>query len=245
MITGSAILGLLMVSGSAGQPNDQPETITLPSHVAQFGGGMGGMGGMGGSGAMVTTEPQDQPKRKPLSKKAADEKEDSKGFTQGTRMMWAEQTVVPDPVGDVAEDALGAMDQSFDFDLATTLNELPSQLESIIGVPVIIDDRGVAFAELKESETQIKLDASGLPLRTALRKMLRPHGLRATVENDGIVITADTTSLVHKGIGGSRWINIDEAAAKKIAEALHSPVQANFFDAPLEEALETLSMETN
>ncbi|GAA5510529.1 sigma-70 family RNA polymerase sigma factor [Novipirellula caenicola] len=244
LIAGSAILGLMMVSGSAGQPSDQPETITFPGHVAQFGGG-GGMGGMGGGGAVITSEPQDQPKRKPLSKKAADEKEDSKGFSAGTRTMWAEQTVVPDPVGDVAEDAIGAMDQSFDFDLATTLDELPAQLESITGVPVIIDDRGVAFAELKESETQIKLNASELPLRTALRKMLRPHGLRATIENDGVVITADTASLVHKGIGVSRWINVDEAAEKRVAEALARSLQVEFADTPLNEVLNSLSTDSD
>ncbi|GAA4468232.1 sigma-70 family RNA polymerase sigma factor [Novipirellula rosea] len=253
LIAGSAILGLMMVSGLAGQPSDQPETITIPGHVAQFGGGGGGgggggMGGMGGGmgfGAAVTTEPQDQPKRKPLSKKAADEKEDSKGFSAGTRTMWAEQTVVPDPVGEIAEDAIGAMDQSFDFDLTTTLDELPSQLESITGVPVILDDRGVAFAELKESETQIKLNASELPLRTALRKMLRPHGLRATVENDGVVITADTASLVHKGIGVSRWINVDEAAEKRVAEALTRSQQVEFTDTPLNEVLDSLSTESD
>ncbi|WP_442508927.1 sigma-70 family RNA polymerase sigma factor [Novipirellula sp. SH528] len=241
VIAGSAILGLLMVSGSAGQPSEQPETIKIPSHVAQFGGG-----GMGGGGAAITTEPHDQPKRKPLDKKAKDAtKEDSKGSTTGARMMWAEQTVVPDPVGAVAEHALQAMDQSFEFNVEVTLDDLPTALESITGVPVIIDDRGVAFAELKEGETQVKLQASELPLRTALRKMLRPHGLRATVENDGVVITADTASLVHKGIGVSRWINLDEAVEKKIATALHSPMQATFFDTPLEEALQTISMEAD
>ncbi|TWU22207.1 ECF RNA polymerase sigma factor SigE [Novipirellula galeiformis] len=240
LIVGSAILGLMMVTGSAGQPREQAETITIPGHLAQFAGGGGGVGG--GSGLAFTTEPRDKPTQKPLDKKLAGEKtEASHGGSRGTRTMWAEQTVVPDPVGEVAEDALRAMEQSFEFNVDVTLDDLPTALESITGVPVIIDDRGVAFAELPQDETRFKLTARELPLKTALRKMLRPHGLRSTVENDGMVITADTATLVHKGIGVSRWINVDEAAAKKVAEALQSSQGHSFVDTPLDEVMQKIS----
>jgi hypothetical protein len=73
--------------------------------------------------------------------------------------------------------------------------------------------------------------------------MLRPLGLRAVVEDEGLVITADPSALVHMEIGTSRWINIDEDAEKKIAAALDSEANVELVEVPLNEAIDSITQQ--
>lgn len=132
------------------------------------------------------------------------------------------------------------LDQESDFQIATSLTNLPEVLTEAIGLPVLLDDRGVAFAKQETGKVEIEFIESGVPLRTALRRMLRPLGLQAVVEDEGLVITADPSALVHQGIGTSRWINIDQDAAEKIAAALDAETQIEFVEVPLEEAIASI-----
>lgn len=74
--------------------------------------------------------------------------------------------------------------------------------------------------------------------------MLEPLGLKAIVENEGIVITADPAALVHQGIGTNRWFNIDEDAEKKIADAFEQRLDAEFREIRLQDVMQELAQAT-
>jgi hypothetical protein len=144
-------------------------------------------------------------------------------------------------VTEVALKVFEALDDEVDLDISTTLDNLPSLLSEAAEIPVMMDDRGVAFAEVESSQTKVEFTQQGVPFRTALRSMLRPLGLRAVVEDEGLVITAEPSALVHQGIGSSHWINIDEDAAGKIAGVLDSETSIEFHEAPLAEAIDSIA----
>ncbi len=155
-----------------------------------------------------------------------------------------QQPVMPALTSPTAERAAAALDQEHDFDVATPLEALPSVLRDLIGVPVLFDQRGVDFAtNQKAAEVEVSLQDEGVPLRTALHKMLHPHGLKAVIQEEGLVITADPAALVHRGIGVSRWINVNQDAAERIAEALNQQTTIEFIELPLDEAVSRLSQQ--
>jgi RNA polymerase sigma factor (sigma-70 family) len=155
-------------------------------------------------------------------------------------MVWENRPVVPTPTTKVAEKASEALDEESAFAIDTTLSELPGKISEETGVPVLVDERGVKFARVAMADQPVQYQANNVPLRTALRTMLRPHGLRIVVEDEGLVITADPTALVHQGIGTSRWINVDQEAAEAITDQLRRPVALEFIDLPLRDAIDTI-----
>ena len=158
-------------------------------------------------------------------------------------MVWTNKPVIPSPTSEVAELANQALDAEVDLAISTTLNELPEKLSEAVGVPVLIDDRGMTFAKIAVADQKVHFEQTSVPLRTALRMMLQPLGLRAVVENEGLVITADPAALVHQGIGTAHWINIDEEAAQLIADKLHQPAKFVFVETPLHEVLDAIGSE--
>ena len=177
-----------------------------------MGGGMGGMGGgMGGMGG---------------------------GMGPGRGGSWAQKAMAPTPTGPIARKVISKLDSEMSLNVATKLAELPQEMSKALQMPVLLDDRGVAFASAKGDDV---IDFQGTqPLRTALRMMLQPLGLKAVVEEEGLVITADPAVLVHQGLGVNRWINIDKDAEQSIAKALEGSVQIDFVELPLDEAIEVL-----
>ncbi len=87
----------------------------------------------------------------------------------------------------------------------------------------------------------IEFDGPEMPLRSALRKMLQPHGLKAEVENDGLIITADFEELSHQGFPMSRWIDSDQEKREAFEKVLDQETTLKFDDAPLNEVARTLS----
>ena len=67
--------------------------------------------------------------------------------------------------------------------------------------------------------------------------MLRPMGLKAIVEDEGLVITADPAELVHQGIGVNRWINIDQEAEQAISEKLAVDLKVDFVEIPVQDVV--------
>lgn len=117
------------------------------------------------------------------------------------------------------------------------LAELGVAIEQFVGVPTRVETRAIEFAKIPDGAT-IRFEQSQRSVRTALREALRPWGLRAIVDQEGaIVITADPTLLVHRGVGVSRWITIDDDAERAIAEKLAAKVAHSFVNETLENAL--------
>ncbi|TWU07662.1 RNA polymerase sigma factor [Stieleria varia] len=204
-------------TGHAEQTKQTVAAIALPADespvTAQFGGG--GMGGMGGGGMSVTNG----------------------------QIVGKEVRVLPaKPTTAVASQVEEMMDESKDLSLTGTVGDLATELQTQLGIPVIMDQRGIAFAEA-DLGAAVKYSGKEEPLRAALRKLLSPLGLKAVIENEGLVITADPNVLVHQGIGTSRWIALEEQSMTEIADALNKKVSVEFIDTPLVEALDVMSEE--
>ncbi len=250
VLAGSALIALIMMSnGIQVQTASGKDQVTLPSSistsVAQF--------GMSDANAVTLIAGKKNQKKRQSDKNEEDESttqaDDSGGGEFGaqrpdpedsSKLIWTEKPVVPKPTSQLAKTLMETLDQESDFQIATSLTNLPEVLTEAIGLPVLLDDRGVAFAKQETGKVEIEFIESGVPLRTALRRMLRPLGLQAVVEDEGLVITADPSALVHQGIGTSRWINIDQDAAEKIAAALDAETQIEFVEVPLEEAIASI-----
>jgi hypothetical protein len=165
------------------------------------------------------------------------------GMAPGGKLVWTQQAVLPEPTSEIAQSVIRALASPVDLSVNASLDQLPGIVREQVNVPVLLDDRGLAFAELQVDQAKIEFRDSGVPLQTALRRMLRPLGLRAIVENEGLVITADPALLVHRGIGTAKWLNVDEQAAKKIADALDATTHVEFVETPLADVIESISQQ--
>ncbi|MEM8666944.1 MAG: sigma-70 family RNA polymerase sigma factor [Planctomycetota bacterium] len=192
------------------------------------GGGFGGMGGgmsaPGGLGGMVG------------------------GMGGGMNMSFGSPSVAPAPTEPDSETAIKAkkaLASDIEIGFGGALTTIADQIYGATGVPVLMDQRGIAFAELDPSEEIQKLPAENKPLRSALRMLLQPYGLQVVVENEGFVITADPDTLVHRGIGTTRWINIQEDAEAEIASALNAQTSMEFIETPIEEVVKFIGDQSN
>lgn len=112
--------------------------------------------------------------------------------------------------------------------------------EKLGSLPISLDHAGLKQARVS-SDARVQGQFSPQPLRAALDRMLRPHGLKAVVVNDGLRITADFRELSQRGIGTSRWVGIDEAFSLRVDAALSQKVAVDFNDEPLAEVAKRLS----
>ena len=175
---------------------------------AQFGGAGGGMGGMGGG-----------------------------GIGQGSHITIT-KPIQPKPDSKIAAKATEVMDEEMEFEISSNLSSLAANISSRIGIPVLIDERAVEFAGIDRESAQFDVSTGSVPVRTALRFLLQPHGLTARVENEGIVISADHNELVRRDIGVSRWINIDDEFERQVSDILQTKGDFRFVELPLHEAVE-------
>lgn len=157
------------------------------------------------------------------------------------QLEWADRLASVEPTSAIAKEVARLLDRNIDLDLTTTLDRLPDVLGAAAEIPVIIDERGVDFAGVESDKAPIIFSQQNVPLRTALRRMLRPLGLRAVIEEEGLVITADPTVLVHQGIGTSQWINIDDEAERRIASELDSETEFQFVDLALTDVVDYIA----
>ncbi len=132
------------------------------------------------------------------------------------------------------------LDHAVDFKISDTLDNLPSELRKRFGLLVVLDTRGVEYSQQPLVQA-VELDETAIPLRAALRRILQPMGLKAVVESDEIVITADLNALAHMEIGTSKWVNVDTEVEKKIAKKLDSETAFQFDEVPLNSVLEVFS----
>ncbi|MCP4887812.1 MAG: sigma-70 family RNA polymerase sigma factor [Planctomycetaceae bacterium] len=231
-ITGGSILvALLMVSNGIGDsPNGQQ--VTLPASKP----------GASQAAFNVTVVPQ-QAVAQPLDQVDRIYEEATASSTQATpdaSPIGLERAMATVAKSNTAVEANAALSKRVNLTISGTLEDLPAQIAKVAGVPVLLDNRGIAFAKFDPTQSIEKLVAEDIPLRTALRMLLNPLGLKATVESEGLVITADPAVLVHQGIGTTRWINIDPEAEAKIARALDSESTMNIIALPLIEAINVI-----
>ncbi len=233
VVGGTAMLTLAIAAGQStvGQTSG-PETLSLPAAkvVGQFGGG-GGLGGGGGGNSVELN--------------TAAGGAGGMGAAAAPKTMWVQQQVVPKPTTQVAKLVEQKLDQDSNFSVNASLIELPDIISNEAGIPVLIDDRGIEFASVQLDKQEVHYEGSEVPLRTALRSMLHPHGLRAVVEDEGLVITADPAALVHQGIGTARWVNVDEDAARRITTTLEDETDLEFTDMPLADAVKVIAEQHN
>ncbi|MEO1527092.1 MAG: sigma-70 family RNA polymerase sigma factor [Planctomycetota bacterium] len=146
----------------------------------------------------------------------------------------------PSPPSQTAMKIQAALDQPIDVTFETTLDALADNLEEMLGFPVILDDRAVSFGQLEGAE-RVRSSKKGQPLRTSLRRMLRPLGLKAVVDEEALVITADHHALARQGIGTDQWLNVDEDVMEEATKKLLQPIGHQFEDTPLKDAVEQLA----
>ena len=229
LVGGVALLALILASGDAshGQSGGGSDTtVTLPatdtaakSATPNF---------AAGNPAKGSTEPM-----QPAGGGGA-------GAVPASGLVWSHRLKIPQAETAIAERVEEALDQPADLNIHTSLADLAQVLTESTGIPVLLDRRGLAFAEATSQET-IAFRASNVPLRSALRELLEPIGLQAVVEDEGLVITADPGLLVHRGIGTKRWINVDDSAAQQIASDLQGQGEVEFLEVPLVDAVSELS----
>ncbi len=153
------------------------------------------------------------------------------------------QTTIVGPSSQTAQSAMENLDASIELGaIKSELGKLGDLLtEKLEDVPVFVDERAIEMAQLTPA-TMIEGTLSELPLRSALRRLLHPHGLRVVVEEEGLVITADFTELTRRGIATDQWVNNDSEAEKHIHEALKKNLATEFEkNTPLQDAIDHLA----
>lgn len=139
-----------------------------------------------------------------------------------------------------ADNVREALDSSYKFEIDVPLSKLSKALSDLTGQPVMLNQRAVKQANQK-LDVSVKYSVEMMPLRTAMRQMLRPLFLKASVENDGIVITADHAALAKEGIGTDAWINVDQEMERGLSEKLEQKGVFEFADKPLSDCVSDLA----
>ncbi|MEM9644037.1 MAG: sigma-70 family RNA polymerase sigma factor [Planctomycetota bacterium] len=141
----------------------------------------------------------------------------------------------------VAEEATAALDALHPWSIHASLTDAARVIADKLSVPVMFDDRALLAARLDPRSVTINLDVETQPVRTSLRQMLRPLGLKMTVEDEGLVVTADMTALARKGIATDRWLDMTPRQVERMEDVLASTVQWEFHDTPLAEVADSIA----
>lgn len=139
-----------------------------------------------------------------------------------------------------ADNVRKALDSSYSFEIDVPLSGLSQALGELTGQPILLNRRAVQQAN-QDLDVIIKYSSESMPLRTAMRQMLRPLFLRASIENDGIVITADHAALAKEGIGADAWINVDEEVERDLSAKLERKGVFEFVETPLSDCLRSVA----
>lgn len=152
--------------------------------------------------------------------------------------------VKPKPETETAKKASLALDEELEFgEVDVSVGELDRFLEQQLdAVAVFLDRRGMQVAKVDDQQ-RIQTRLPKLPLRAALRKMLRPLALKVSVEDEGLVITADYRELARRGIATDRWTHGASQAAEAVIRKMDQPIRINAIEQPLLELIAGLSQQ--
>ncbi len=144
------------------------------------------------------------------------------GFQMVAFGQWPARVLQPD--SDIAEALRESLDDVVQLgQIDTNIGQLGNVLsERLDGIPIFVDARGVKMAELSLSD-KVQADIKPLPLRSALRSLLAPLGLRAVIQQEGLDITADFTSLTRRGIATDRWVDVDQGSRRSSSRSWTLP----------------------
>lgn len=146
------------------------------------------------------------------------------------------------PQTETAKEASQLLDEEVELgEVDVAMIELDRYLqEQVDGAGVFIDLRGLQAASV-DPATRIQATVPPMPLRAALRRMLRPLALKVAVEDEGLVITADYAELARRGIATDRWSAGASDREAAIAEMLDQMVSFSFVEEPLHTAVRQIS----
>jgi hypothetical protein len=138
------------------------------------------------------------------------------------------------------------LDQPTTLAFESDLRSLPDALQLATGLPVLLDEQAMTLAQIDLDSLHVQFSSKGeQPLRTLLRKALEREGLKATVDDDGLLITADMTVLTRRGISTDRWLDMTPEEEKKYDEIMDKKVSYQFIDLPLHDAVRVMSEDLN
>lgn len=143
----------------------------------------------------------------------------------------------------VAREVAEKLDQNGNLTIDATLEGLAAELESQWEIPILVDPATFAMVEFDPSATIVKFDGQGQPIRTMLRRILKPLRLTTRIEDEGLVITPDFTELTRDGIATDRWVSVPQELVQQFETALNQSLSLDLVDALLEEVVEKISAE--
>ncbi|MFG0266822.1 MAG: RNA polymerase sigma factor [Rhodopirellula sp. JB055] len=146
----------------------------------------------------------------------------------------------------VAKRVSQLLDQPTSLEFETNVRSLPETLQQAIGIPVLLDEQAMTLGQMDVDSLHVQFVSKGeQPLRTHLRKALEREGLKATVDDDGLLITADMTVLTRRGISTDRWLDMTSEEETKLEELMDRKVSYNFVKTPLNDVVRAMSEDTN
>lgn len=137
------------------------------------------------------------------------------------------------------------LDTRVTITLETGLDALADALSEELGIPVFTDSRAIAVTGLDPSQTNVKFESDHQPLRSILRKTLQPLELRAEVQDEGLLITADFSELTRRGIMQDQWVGLSEDLMARVDAALATEVEMPMHGFPLDKAIAEFSRAVN
>ena len=137
--------------------------------------------------------------------------------------------------------AEAALDAPIHLDsIIVEIGKLPHFLEEELDeVAVYLDARTLDIAEVDPS-TQIDLVLKPMPLRSALRTILRPHGLKVEVIDEGLAIKPDFEVLTRRGIETDRWLRSPQSVTEIVGK-LSQVISIDAVEEPLTDLAAALS----
>lgn len=146
----------------------------------------------------------------------------------------------------VANQVAQMLDEPTTLAFESNVRSLPETLQQATGLPVLLDEQAMTLGQIDVDSLHVQFSSKGeQPLRTLLRKALEREGLKATVDDDGLLITADMTVLTRRGISTDRWLDMTPEEEKKFDEIMDRKVSYNFVETPLEDAVRVMSEDVN
>ncbi len=143
---------------------------------------------------------------------------------------------------DTAKDLANRLDEV--INLGQFRSELGSleKLKDRLDTPVLIDRRAIKVVGLSPA-TSIAATVGPMPLRSALRKLLQPHGLRAVIKDSGLVITVDFTVWTRRGVATDSWVKHDSAENQRIRKTLGQKISVDINQVALRDLVSFVSGE--
>ncbi len=126
------------------------------------------------------------------------------------------------------------------FSIDSSMADLGTAIGSQTSLPVIVDKLSLGSVGI-DLATRVAISLPEQPICSSLRMLLDPHGLKAVVQDDAIVIQADMAYWTRKGVSTDVWLDPDGAFYDRIQVALDKKVGFDFDKTSLADALDQIA----